>query len=281
MRIVTLRAGDLEADYVPDAGMVCASLRRGGEELLGQRKGLEAYADEGSTFAVPLLYPWANRIAERRFSCLGRAVDLTAAPPGIFRTDGETGLPIHGARTAGGRWEVEHADDTSIRANFDWSEHPELLAAFPFEHLTTVEATLTPEALRVEIRVDGDAPVALGFHPYFAAPDGTRFSVPVRERLVLDEHKLPTGEREPVDGIEGVVGTDTYDDAFVAPDGPFTVGDVSVTFEGGFPFCQLFAPPGQELVAFEPMAAPANALVTGEDLPRAPWEGAFRIGVRA
>src|SRR3954449_6538260 len=101
MEVVTLRAGDLEADYVPGAGMVCSSLRRRGEELLGQRKGLEAYADQGSTFALPLLYPWANRVQARRFECLGRAVDLDAAA-GRFRDDGETGLPIHGARPAGG-----------------------------------------------------------------------------------------------------------------------------------------------------------------------------------
>src|SRR3712207_7088521 len=35
--------------FAPEAGMVCASLRHGGEELLGLRKGLEAYAASGST----------------------------------------------------------------------------------------------------------------------------------------------------------------------------------------------------------------------------------------
>jgi aldose 1-epimerase len=278
MEVVTLRAGDLEADYVPGAGMVCASLRHRGTELLGQRKGLQAYAEQGSTFALPLLYPWANRVAARRFTCLGRQVDLDAAPR-WFRDDGETGLPIHGARTAAGPWSVEHAGESTLRASLDWGADPELLAAFPFEHRTTYEASLEPGALRVTIRVEGDAPVALGFHPYFVAPAGTRFAAPVRERLVLDDHKLPTGEREPVDGAGGVVGTDTFDDAFTAPDGPFTAGQVTVRFERGFPYCQLFAPPGQELVAFEPMAAPANALVTGEELPRAPWEGEFVIAV--
>jgi aldose 1-epimerase len=258
--------------------MVCSSLRRGGEELLAQRHGLSAYADEGKTFAVPLLYPWANRVSARRFECLGRTVDLDAAP-GRFRDDGETGLPIHGARTAGGAWDVEHADESSISASFDWAAHPELLGAFPFEHVVTMEVTLHPRALHVSVRVEGDAPVALGFHPYLVARRGMRFEVPVRERLVLDEHKLPTGERVPVDGVTGIVGTDTFDDAFTAPEGAFVMGDVSMTFDRGFPYCQLFAPPGQDLVAFEPMAAPTNALVTGHDLPRSPWEGAFAIGV--
>src|SRR3954464_15853015 len=156
MEVVTLRAGDLEADYAPGAGMVCSSLRRRGEELLGQRKGLEAYADQGSTFALPLLYPWANRIAARRFECLGRTVDLDAAPR-WFRNDGETGLPIHGARTAGGAWEVEDAREASIRASLDWAADPELLAAFPFEHRVFYEAALDPAALRVSVRIEGEA----------------------------------------------------------------------------------------------------------------------------
>src|SRR5256885_14827346 len=81
--------------------MVCASLRHRGGELLGVRKGLEAYATSGSTMGVPLLYPWANRIARRRFEVLGRTVDLDRAPH-RFRDDAETGLPMHGAIAAGG-----------------------------------------------------------------------------------------------------------------------------------------------------------------------------------
>jgi galactose mutarotase-like enzyme len=258
--------------------MVCSSLRRRGEELLGQRKGLEAYADQGSTFGIPLLYPWANRIAARRFECLGRSVDLDAVP-GRFRNDADTGLPIHGARAAGGAWEVEHAGESSIRASFDWSEHPELLAAFPFEHRVTLAATLEPGALRCAVSVEGDAPVALGFHPYFNAAPGTRFGAPVRERLVLDEHKLPTGEREPVDGVTGVVGEDTLDEAYTAPNGPFVLGEITLTCERGFGYCQLFAAPSGDVVAFEPMTSPANALVTGEELAHTPWEGAFVIAV--
>jgi len=278
VEIVTLRAGALEADFSPGAGMVCASLRRDGQELLGQREGLEAYARTGSTFGIPLLYPWANRLSSRRFACLGRTVDLDAAPD-RFRDDGETGLPIHGARTAGGAWTVAHADERAIAGSLDWASDPQLFAAFPFEHRVTLEARLDEGALRYVVRLEGDAPVAFGLHPYLAAPAGTRFEAPVGERLLLDERKLPTGDRERVEGASGVVGRDTFDDAYLRPAGPCTAGAVSVVFERGFDYCQVFAPPGEELVAFEPMTAPANALVTGRDLPRAPWEAVFRVEV--
>lgn len=65
---LTSASGELEAVYAPSVGMVCCSLRRNGDELLGQRGGLEAYAKKGSTFGIPLLYPWANRLAADRKS---------------------------------------------------------------------------------------------------------------------------------------------------------------------------------------------------------------------
>jgi galactose mutarotase-like enzyme len=46
--------------------MVCCSLRHRGDELLGQRRGLAAYAATGSTMGIPFLHPWANRLDGRR-----------------------------------------------------------------------------------------------------------------------------------------------------------------------------------------------------------------------
>src|SRR4051794_39838005 len=258
--------------------MVCASLRHRGVEMLGVRKGLEAYAESGSTMGVPLLYPWANRVAARRFEVLGRTVDLDRAP-GRFRDDGETGLPIHGATAAGGAWAVDAQTERSLRASFDWGADDELMAAFPFAHVVTMEVTLEPAAARWSVEVAGDAPVAFGFHPYLAADDGAELDIPVRERLVLDGRKLPTAERVPATPITGPLGGRTFDDAYTAPTGPCRVGAATVTFEEGFPYAQVFRKQGDDLVAVEPMTAPANALVTGEALAHAPHAAAFRIEV--
>ena len=53
----------LSATFVPSAGMVCTSLSDGGVELLGQRRGLNAYMTTGKTMGIPILYPWANRLS--------------------------------------------------------------------------------------------------------------------------------------------------------------------------------------------------------------------------
>jgi galactose mutarotase-like enzyme len=274
--VIELRAGDLAADWVPAAGMVGASLRHAGEELLGQRGGLAAYRERGSTFGIPLLHPWANRLGRWSFDVLGRPVRLEGARGA--RAD-EHGLPIHGLLAAAEGWSVLDAGEDRLRAAFDFSE-PELLDAFPFEHRVELDVRLDPSALTVTTTVlaGGDVPVplAFGFHPYLRIPGLERgrwdVRLPVRRRLVLDGRGLPTGAVEDVEPYAGPIGDRTWDDGFdrLVPGEPFVVAGagrrIELDFGEGFPFAQVFAPPGQELVCFEPMAAPTNALVTGEGL---------------
>ncbi|MFM9141040.1 MAG: hypothetical protein ACKOTH_11155, partial [Solirubrobacterales bacterium] len=63
---------ELEATFVPGAGMVGCSRRDRGEALLGQRGGLAAWREKSSTFGIPLLYPWANRLGASRYEAAGR-----------------------------------------------------------------------------------------------------------------------------------------------------------------------------------------------------------------
>ena len=170
----------LDATFVPGAGMVCCSLRHRGEELLAQNAGVAAYAERGKTMGVPLLYPWANRLAGFDYS-VGRA------DGGRCRTtrrrialDGH-GLPIHGV--IGGRlaWETEPvqpgADSLSARLRWDRSR-PEAFAAFPFEHDVEYLARLQQDSIEISISVNASGadgvPVAFGLHPYLSPPGGPR-----------------------------------------------------------------------------------------------------------
>src|SRR5665213_1018884 len=128
----TARLGDessaLEATFVPGAGMLCSSLRHRGEELLAQNAGVAAYAQQGKTMGIPLLYPWANRLAGFDYSVAGRTVQVPHDPARIALDD--NGLPIHGV--IGGRqaWELTgtpRPDARSLTARLSWSEsEPEL-----------------------------------------------------------------------------------------------------------------------------------------------------------
>ncbi len=284
MERLRLSSGSLEATFVPEAGMVCSSLRHRGEELLGQRGGLEAYVAERSTMGIPLLHPWANRLGHRRFALAGAEVDLDAAEPPPS-TDPQ-GLPIHGLLAAASGWEVlRHTDGEeggAIEAAFDFTAQPGLMDAFPFPHTLLLEAALEGSTLTIAVTVAaaglGPVPVSFGFHPYLRLPGVERgdwqLEVPVGERLLLDGRMLPSGEREPVRIEPGPLGDRTFDDAFDAPPAgrAFALSGggrrIELALGAGYPYSQVYAPADDDVVAFEPMTAPTNALITGGvDLP--------------
>jgi aldose 1-epimerase len=277
-------AAGVEAAFVPSAGMVGCSLLHRGEELLGQRGGLRTYVETRSTMGIPLLHPWANRVGRARFPVAGREVVLDSGSAPIALGPG--GLPIHGLLGAAGGWQVdrhETVDDGGVlAASFDFAAHEELMAAFPFPHRVLCEVTLRGATLAVATTVEasGDAtvPISFGYHPYLRLPGVHRadweVEIPVRERLKLDTRMLPTGEREPVAVNSGPLGTRTFDDEYVAPADavPFVlVGDhrrIELSVGPGYRFAQVYAPADDDVVAFEPMTAPTNALVAGgPDLP--------------
>ena len=289
--------GGIEAVFVPDAGMVCSSLRHRGEELLGQRGGLERYVGEGATMGIPFLHPWANRLGSRRFEVAGREVNLEL--DGLpLKTDAD-GLPMHGLLTAIAGWQVERHLETEdggvLAASFDFGAHVLLMEAFPFAHRATIEARLAGAELTIETTVsasgDTAVPVAFGFHPYLCLPGVERaeweLEAPVRERLELEEAMLPTGTRERVSIEPAALSSRALDDAFVAPPGgePFALSGggrrIELRMGPGYPFAQVYAPADTDAVAFEPMTAPTNALVGGRDLrfaePGAPFSASFSV----
>src|SRR5438874_9012095 len=132
--------GGIEATFVPEAGMVGCSLRHRGAELLGQRHGLSAYVEHGSTMGIPLLHRWANRLGASRFRVAGHEVDLESGParPSLD----PNGLPIHGLMAAAAGWRVERHKEGALAASFDFAADDALMAAFPFPHEIALEASL-------------------------------------------------------------------------------------------------------------------------------------------
>jgi galactose mutarotase-like enzyme len=271
-------AGGIEVELAPDAGMVCCSLVNAGDQVLGTRHGLRAYAERGSTMGIPLLYPWANRLSELEFPLAGRTVRLDPGSPHLALDP--NGLPIHGLLGGIAGWRVEEheadRDAARLRARFAFDDASGLTAAFPFPHQLEIAVELRGAALSVKTTVAAAAgsavPISFGFHPYLrlsGVPRSEwRISVPVTDHLLLDDRGLPTGERQPATVEAGALGDRTFDDAYTYAEGePFVLTgggrQIELAFPRGYPFTQLYAPDDDEVVAFEPMTAPTNALVTG------------------
>ncbi|ORV09231.1 aldose 1-epimerase [Mycobacterium celatum] len=275
MEILTLRdpSSPVEAQFVPDAGMIGVSLTDSGVQLLGQRRGLDAYVADGKTMGIPLLYPWANRLSDSTYAVDGENVTLA---PNTFRTD-PNGLPIHGLLAAYPRWRVVARSDNELSAELDFGNDPDLLASFPFPHLLAMTVRLSERTLTLRTSVTPTAgkavPLCYGFHPYLQLPDVPRsewvIETPPLRHLELDGQGLPTGESTRQQATTEALGDRAFDDGYdQVPDGAvFAVsgGDrrVEVRFDQGYPAAQVFAPPAEEVVCFEPMAAPTDALRRG------------------
>ena len=252
---VTLAAGDLEATFLPEIGMLGASLRHNGDELLVLPAGLAGYR-AGHQAGLPLLAPWANRVGGRRYEIAGVAVDLNGLGLG---TD-DNGLPIHGTMTAQAGWEIVRLEPAVLSVRFDYGARPDLLAAFPFPHELRIKATIDGESLTVTstLRPTGDrsVPVAFGFHPYLRLPRSPRRSwrlvLPACEHLELDDRGLPTG-RSTTQRAEALpIGDRTFDDLFALHDDHVIALEgggrrLRVTYEEGYPFAQIYVPAGRRV----------------------------------
>src|SRR4051795_11173257 len=141
---VTLSAGELEAAFAPGAGMAGVSLRHAGAELLDRQAGLRTYVERGAVMGIPILHPWANRLAGFDYAGGGRTVRLPVGPP-LVRCE-EHGLPIHGLLSGSPHWRIRsvapEGDRARLTAELPFDAHPELLSSFPFPHTLGIEAVL-------------------------------------------------------------------------------------------------------------------------------------------
>jgi aldose 1-epimerase len=252
----------------PGDGMLVSALRHRGEDILAERPG--------PWTGCPLLYPWANRLSAERLEVRGRQVDASGA-----RRD-ENGVPLHGLPAARRGWHVEHADRDRVCARLRWVH-----AAFPFPHEVAVEHRLTPAGLETITEVTGDTPVSFGWHPFLRLPgvprEEWRVTLGSRRRVALDDRLLPVGGSEEWAPPPFELGDRHFDESLTDIAGPFALEGggrrVGVEFLEGAPYAQFFAPRSEPVACFEPMAAPVDALVSGDGLPWSPWRMRFEIRV--
>jgi len=293
---VRLRSADgsTEAEFVPQANMVCSSLRYHGVEYLHQGSGVEAYARGGTTMGIPLLHPWANRLSGFHYQAAGSQVALPRGENLIPLDD--IGLPIHGVMPGLMRWDAARTAPMALTARLSWRSGKQL-SVFPFPHKLTIDANLDRGALTIATTLtaigEQKVPVSFGYHPYLRIPDENRSTWQValgaRERLLLDEAMIPTGRRVPVARRRFALANQSLDDGFDAldrhPSFEAVAGDIAIRVEflDGYPYAQVYAPADGPYICFEPMTAPTNALVSGDGLSlvagKAPYRAVFRVAI--
>ncbi len=290
-----LVSGDLRATVVEVGG----ALR---ELHIGDRPVLDGYpVDEMCVGAKgQSLLPWPNRVDGGHYRFQGQDYQLTLSEPA-------SGNAIHGLV----RWVPwRRLESAAARIVMATRLHPQ--PGYPWTLDLEIAYALADDGLTVRTsavnRSDSPCPFAAGAHPYLTAGtptvDAAVLALPAGGYLPTDDRGIPTG-REPVDGTPydfrtpRSVGDTGIDYAFSdlerdaegratltlsAPDGG---GSVSLWADPAYRYLEVFTadtlPAGYRRTGLgvEPMTAPPNALVTGEDLdvlePGQSWTGAWGI----
>ncbi len=270
-----------EVTIVPGIGNTAFEMKVEGKNVLWfPEMRLGEWKTAQVTSAIPLLWPWANRLDGEAFWANGRQYRLN---PGLgnLRRD-QAGLPIHGVLYFSDAWQVSSVsagrDSAQAVSRLEFWRKPDLMAQFPFAHTLTMTHRLSGGVLEVELRIENHAqepmPVAVGFHPFFRIHDSPRaewrLHIPARTQYELDARMIPTGKTLPAAYADPQpIGSLTMDDELTdlirGPDGraAFWVAGkherITVEFGPRYTVATVFTPPGKEAVCIEPMAAITNA----------------------
>ncbi|ODR96139.1 hypothetical protein AUC69_15320 [Methyloceanibacter superfactus] len=287
-----IATGDTDATFLPGHGMLGISLRHQGVEYLRRVEELKIFAAKNRTAGIPFLFPWANRLAGFQYEVAGRGVTLSAHSP-VLRYD-DNGLPMHGMMWPHLSWSIVEAKADTLTASLDWS-HPKCLVVFPYPCRLSMTATVAPASLTIETALtptsDIAVPVSFGFHPYLGLPDlprqDWRVTLPAMRHLTLDARNIPTGAEAPFPGLDAPLAMRDFDDGFALLGDQATLSvsggghRISVDLLDGYPFTQVYAPHAHDYLAFEPMTAPTNALISKTSLrmvaPGETFRATFRV----
>lgn len=285
VEVVRLRDSqhDVVVSIVPSVGNRAYELKVHGKNLLYFPMDVGAFKASGGRgmMGVPFLAPWANRMGgggfwanDKRYVFNG---DLGSVH--LDRND----IAIHGMLLASPLWEVEEAkaDNASaqVTSRLAFWKHPELMANWPFAHEYEMTYRLSDGVLEVATTLTNlsaePMPVTIGFHPYFEMPDVPRAEctvhLPVRKHVETDSHLVATGEMTAANFPDEVSLKDrTFDDGFTdilrGGDGRaiFSVESgqkkIEVIYGPKYQVAVIYAPPRQNYICFEPMAAITNGV---------------------
>ena len=273
---ITLEAGELSATFLPDVGMTGVSLRWRSREYLAVPGGVTALR-AGATAGLPLLAPWANRLASRRYRAAGVTVDLEGLPLGV---DGN-GLPIHGLLVGAPGWRVDRADTRRGAARLQASIDVDA-PAFPFPHRIEVVVTARDGELGVATSVIPTGRRRCRWPsagiPYLRLPGVPRASggcacrragtSPSTRSASRPAPKWPSRpKRRPSTGGRSTICTRsavTVGCRSRLDDGP----SIELRSDAAYPYAQVWVPAGRRFAALEPMVAPTNALADRGRPPR-------------
>jgi aldose 1-epimerase len=280
---LTDAATGVEVSIVPSVGNRAYEMKVHGKNILYFPGDVGAFKSGGGRGlnGIPFLAPWGNRMAGGGFWANNKKYAFNS-DLGTVRV-GQNTIAIHGMLTNSSLWQVTEvaADGQSahVTSRLEFWKHPDLMANWPFAHEYEMTYRLSDGVLEVTATITNlgveAMPVSIAFHPYFNIPDVARADstahLPARKHVETDAQLVATGELKPNSLPEAVSLKDhTFDDGFTdlvrdaAGRATFSVEgggkQIQVIYGPKYAVAVVYAPPNQNYICFEPMAAITNGV---------------------
>jgi len=180
------------AEIAPALGNNCFLFRL--QEPILEPVSFEEFRRRPTSYGIPILFPFPNRIRDGEFSFRGERYAVNPSRHGFVRDKA---------------WKVTDSDASDregawLKSSFDATDYAEqILKQFPFPFRLEVTYRLKDGALEMETQAQNtgerDMPLGYGIHPYFRRPEEGTIEVPAEKRWELVE-SLPTGKLLDVQG---------------------------------------------------------------------------------
>jgi len=241
---------------LPGRGGLVTSLRVGAEELLFLEASTVLDASKSVRGGVPVLWPFAGRLAGDRYEMEGR--EYLMRQHGFARN---RAWDVHARGVDDGvPWvTLVQRDDDETRAVFPW----------PFELRYTVRLAGAELRMTLEAENKGATPMphAPGFHPYFVVPDEAKAELRVETDATwgLDHRTGKTFALGEVDFTAEELDLHLQDHGL-----PGTLlrrpgaRPIRLGWDDGFAALVLWTLRGRDFVCVEPWAAHGGAFPSGE-----------------
>ena len=246
-----LHAGALRLAVRPDLGGAVAGFWHREMPILRSTEPA-ALADSRSAAMYPLL-PYSNRLGYRRFRWKGHDYTTRAnvpdSPHSLHGIGWQRPWQIVSSSALEVVLEVVHATDA------DW----------PFAFTARQYFALSAESFSVRLQFTNtapvDAPVGLGWHPYFVKRLRSRLHIELSDRWDADATLLPT-RKVAQPGIDSDLSHLDFDNCFEGWRGPARIRDerFSLQLSSSLPYLAVYTPPDRDYFCVEPVSHVNNAI---------------------
>ena len=261
-----MKAGDLHVVIDESTGGAIKSFTAGGVEILRGVADFRLEAEHGRPVGAYPLIPYANRIANARFSFGGETFQLGLNFAGHPHS-------LHG--NAWMRvWTVISATPERVHLALDHQPPRDPVSQWPFAYHAEMVFDLDPLGLTVAISLRNDDarpfPAGIGLHPYVARDEGTTLQFDADTVWTNGSDALPVAQ-EAVSGhwdftAARCVTNTQIDECYAGWGGSASVvwpaAGRRLTLQAGVPFdhIQLYTPPLRDFFGLEPVSNMPDAV---------------------